>query len=57
MLLLNIYYDYYCNNKLALISSLLEIIENVLQLSSEEFRVFSYSFTARTIYDWISIRK
>ncbi|CAF1222260.1 unnamed protein product [Adineta steineri] len=40
MLLLNIYYDYYCNNKLTLISSLLEIIQNDLQLSSEEFRVF-----------------
>ncbi len=40
MLLLIIYYDYYCNNQLSLIDSLLELIEHSLQLSSEELRVF-----------------
>ena len=40
MLLLNIYYDYYCNNQLALINTLLELIENILELPSEELRVF-----------------
>jgi len=40
MLLLNIYYDYYCHNQLESISTLLEIVENTLQLSSDEFRVF-----------------
>jgi hypothetical protein len=40
MLLLNIYYDYYCNNQLATLDSLLAIIENTLQPSSEELRVF-----------------
>ena len=41
MLLLIIYYDYYCNNQLSSIDSILELIQNVLQLSSEEFRVFT----------------
>jgi hypothetical protein len=40
MLLLNIYYDYYCNNQLSLIHTLLDKIENILQLSSEELQVF-----------------
>ncbi len=40
MLLLNIYYDYYCNNQLESIDSLLEIIEDTLQLSSKELKVF-----------------
>ncbi|CAF4719416.1 unnamed protein product, partial [Rotaria sp. Silwood1] len=40
MLLLNIYYDYYCNNQLASLHTLLEFIENTLQLLPEELRVF-----------------
>ncbi|CAM4822618.1 unnamed protein product [Rotaria magnacalcarata] len=43
MLLLNIYYNYYCNAQLNLLGNLLTIIENTLQLSDEEklvFRVF-----------------
>jgi len=40
MLLLIIYYDYYCNNQLSSIDSLLELIDGTLQLSSEELRVF-----------------
>ncbi|CAF4204447.1 unnamed protein product [Rotaria sp. Silwood2] len=40
MLILNIYYEYYCNNQLSSINTLLEIIENNLQLSSEELRIF-----------------
>jgi hypothetical protein len=40
MLLLNIYYDYYCNNQLILLDTLLTVIENTLQPSPEELRVF-----------------
>ncbi len=40
MLLLNIYYDYYCNNQLASVSTLLPLIENILQPLPEELRVF-----------------
>lgn len=40
MLLLNIYYDYYCNNQLESLDSLLIIIENILQPSPEELRIF-----------------
>jgi hypothetical protein len=40
MLLLNIYYDYYCNNQLASVSTLLPLIENVLQPLPEELQVF-----------------
>ncbi len=40
MLLLNIYYDYYCDNQLPSISTLLEVVEGTLKLSSEELRVF-----------------
>jgi hypothetical protein len=40
MLLLNIYYDYYCNNRLASLDTLLVIIENTLQPLPEELRVF-----------------
>jgi hypothetical protein len=40
MLLLNIYYDYYCNNQLASVSTLLPFIENTLQPLPEEIRVF-----------------
>jgi hypothetical protein len=40
MLLLNIYYDYYCNNQLASLDTLLVFIENTLQPSPEELRVF-----------------
>jgi hypothetical protein len=40
MILLKIYYDYYCNNQLALLDQLLELIQNILEPSSEEFRVF-----------------
>jgi hypothetical protein len=40
MLLLNIYYDYYCNNQLVSVSTLLPLIENVLQPLPEELRVF-----------------
>ncbi|CAF1245410.1 unnamed protein product, partial [Rotaria sordida] len=40
MLLLNIYYEYYCNNQLSSINTLLEFIENYLELSSEELRLF-----------------
>ncbi|CAF4842456.1 unnamed protein product, partial [Rotaria sp. Silwood1] len=40
MLLLIIYYEYYCNNQLSSIDTLLEIIENNLSLSSEELRLF-----------------
>ncbi|CAM4874703.1 unnamed protein product [Rotaria socialis] len=43
MLLLNIYYNYYCNAQLNLLGNLLTIIENILQPSDEEklvFRVF-----------------
>ncbi|CAF4496828.1 unnamed protein product [Rotaria sp. Silwood2] len=40
MLILNIYYEYYCNNQLSSINTLLDIIENNLQLLSEELRLF-----------------
>jgi hypothetical protein len=40
MLLLNIYYDYYCNNRLSSIDTLLPLIENILQPLPEELRVF-----------------
>ncbi|CAF1276204.1 unnamed protein product, partial [Didymodactylos carnosus] len=40
LLLLKIYYNYYCNNQLALLNMLLETIDNALQLSTEEMRVF-----------------
>ena len=40
MLLLNIYYDYYCNNKLTMVNTLLPLIENELQPLPEELRVF-----------------
>ena len=40
MLLLNIYYSYYCNNQLESLEHLLTIIENKLQPSQEELRVF-----------------
>ncbi|CAF4039893.1 unnamed protein product, partial [Rotaria sordida] len=40
MLLLNIYYNYYCNAQLESLEHLLTIIENTLQPSDEERRVF-----------------
>ncbi|CAF0924968.1 unnamed protein product [Rotaria sordida] len=40
MLLLIIYYDYYCSDQLSSINTLLEVIQNTLQLSSEELRLF-----------------
>ncbi|CAF3741336.1 unnamed protein product, partial [Rotaria sp. Silwood1] len=40
MLLLNIYYDYYCNDQLKSLDYLLTIIENTLQPSNEERQVF-----------------
>ena len=40
MLLLIIYYEYYCNNQLSSIHPVLSVIEQTLQLSSEEQRVF-----------------
>jgi hypothetical protein len=40
MLLLIIYYDYYCNNQLSSIDSLLKLIIDTLQLSFEELQVF-----------------
>ncbi|CAF4536838.1 unnamed protein product, partial [Rotaria sp. Silwood2] len=40
MLLLNIYYNYYCNGQLASLNTLLPVIENILQPSSEELRIF-----------------
>ncbi|CAF3300646.1 unnamed protein product, partial [Rotaria sp. Silwood2] len=40
MLLLNIYYDYYCNAQLKSLDHLLTIIENILQPTDEERRVF-----------------
>ncbi|CAF1430588.1 unnamed protein product, partial [Rotaria sordida] len=44
MILLKIYYDYYCNNQLALVDTLLDIIENMLELSSDELRIFRAIF-------------
>ncbi len=35
-----IYYEYFCNNQLSSIHSFLTVIENDLQVSSEELRVF-----------------
>lgn len=40
MLLLIIYYEYYCNNQLPSIHPMLSVIEETLRLSSEELRVF-----------------
>ena len=40
MLLLIIYYEYYCNNQLSAIHPLLSIIKDELQTSPEELRVF-----------------
>ncbi|CAF1685278.1 unnamed protein product, partial [Adineta ricciae] len=40
MLLLNIYYDYYCTNQLASLNTLLPFIENTLEPLPEEMRVF-----------------
>ena len=40
MLLLNIYYEYYCSNRLAAVKSLLTVIETTLQPLEEETRVF-----------------
>ncbi|CAF4417015.1 unnamed protein product [Rotaria sp. Silwood2] len=40
MSLLNIYYDYYCNNQLTCLNTLLEFIENKLEPLQEELRVF-----------------
>ncbi|CAF4887303.1 unnamed protein product [Rotaria sp. Silwood1] len=40
MLLLNIYYNYYCNNQLQLLNTLLNTIERTLDPSSEELSVF-----------------
>ena len=40
MLLLNIYYNYYCHNQLQLLNTLLDVIENTLEPKSEELRVF-----------------
>ncbi|CAF4496678.1 unnamed protein product, partial [Didymodactylos carnosus] len=40
MLLLNIYYNYYCNAELKSLENLMTIIENTLQPSDEERRVF-----------------
>lgn len=40
MLLLNIYYNYYCNNQLHLLKTLLNFIERTLDLPSAELRVF-----------------
>jgi len=39
MLLLKIYYDYYCSNRLTLIDSLLDFIQDNLEPSSEELKV------------------
>ena len=40
MLLLNIYYDYYCTNHLSSVVTLLPLIENTLEPLAEELRVF-----------------
>jgi hypothetical protein len=40
MLLLNIYYNYYCNNQLQLLNTLLNVIERMLEPTPEEIRVF-----------------
>jgi hypothetical protein len=40
MILLKIYYNYYCNNQLALLDTLFELIENILEPSPEELIVF-----------------
>ncbi|CAF4185533.1 unnamed protein product, partial [Adineta steineri] len=41
MILLIIYYDYYCNNQLESVQGLMVNIEHTLQLSDEERRVFN----------------
>ena len=41
MLLLHIYYNYYCNNQLRLLDSLIAVIQNSLQPLAEELRVFN----------------
>jgi hypothetical protein len=40
MILLKIYYNYYCTNQLILLNTLLEFIDNKLEPSFEESRVF-----------------
>jgi hypothetical protein len=40
MFLLNIYYDYYCTNQLELIRPLIDVVETLLSLSTEEVHVF-----------------
>jgi hypothetical protein len=40
MLLLNIYYDYFCQNRLAYLDTILPFIENQLEPLPEELRVF-----------------
>lgn len=40
MVLLIIYYEYYCTNRLSSIHSLLELIENSLELTIEELKLF-----------------
>ena len=40
MLLLNIYYNYYCNNELQLLNTLLDVIQRTLEPTLEELRVF-----------------
>ncbi|UJR16744.1 hypothetical protein I4U23_003644 [Adineta vaga] len=40
ILLLNIYYNYYCNNQLHTLRALLNVIEQTLALSPEELRIF-----------------
>ena len=41
MLLLNIYYEYYCKNELSSIETLLEAMNNAFQFSSDELRIFN----------------
>lgn len=40
MLLLNIYYNYYCNNELQVLNRLFEVIERMLEPMAEEILVF-----------------
>ena len=40
MLLLNIYYNYYCNNELQLLNTLLDVVERMLEPIPEELLVF-----------------
>ena len=44
MILLIIYYDYYCSNQLEYIQDLRILIDNILELSDEEQRVFNVLF-------------